>query len=60
VISREPVIFENSFRIEGGTFKIAGHVSTEVKVLLKRLKLPKEIVMRAAVVTYEVEMNIGS
>jgi anti-sigma regulatory factor (Ser/Thr protein kinase) len=60
VISHETVIYENSFLIEGNSFENAGHISTEVKALLKRLKLPKEIVRRAAVVAYEAEMNICS
>jgi len=60
VISHETVIYENSFLIEGNSFENAGHISTEVKALLKRLKLPKEIVRRAAIVAYEAEMNICS
>ena len=60
MISHETVIYENSFLIEGNSFENAGHISTEVKALLKRLKLPKEIVRRAAVVAYEAEMNICS
>ena len=60
MISHETVIYENSFLIEGSSFENAGHISTEVKALLKRLKLPKEIVRRAAVVAYEAEMNICS
>ena len=60
MISHETVIYENSFLIEGNSFENAGHISTEVKALLKRLKLPKEIVRRAAIVAYEAEMNICS
>jgi anti-sigma regulatory factor (Ser/Thr protein kinase) len=60
VISHEPVIYENSFHVKGSTFDNAGNVSTQVKALLRRLKLPKEVVRRAAIVIYEAEMNICS
>jgi len=60
VTAHEKVIYENSFPIEGNTFKNAGHVSTQVKALLKTLNLPKDIIRRVAIVTYEAEMNICS
>jgi serine/threonine-protein kinase RsbT len=49
-----------SFPIEGKTFKNAGYVSRQVKTLLQRMKFSKEIVRRAAIVTYEAEINICS
>jgi serine/threonine-protein kinase RsbT len=58
VIAHETVIYENSFPVKGRTFENAGRVSRQVKVLLQRMKLPKEIVRRAAIVTYEAEINI--
>jgi serine/threonine-protein kinase RsbT len=58
VTSREPVIFEKSFSVEGGTFRNAGRVSTQVKALLKKMNLAREVVRRVAIVTYEAEMNI--
>jgi serine/threonine-protein kinase RsbT len=58
VISHDTLVYENSFPIEGKTFKNAGRVSSQVKALLKGMELSKEVVRRAAVVTYEVEINI--
>lgn len=56
--SRESVIYENSFPVEGGAFDTAGCVSTRVKALLQEIKLTGNVVRRAAVATYEAEMNI--
>jgi serine/threonine-protein kinase RsbT len=56
--SVKDVTYERSFTVEGGTFKNAGHVSTQVKALLKRMKLAEEVVRRTAIVTYEAEMNV--
>lgn len=58
--SHETVLYENAFLVEGKTFKNAGRVSSQIKTLLKRMKFPKEIVRRAAIVTYEAEINICS
>lgn len=58
VNSHESVIYENSFHVEGGTFENAGCVSTHIKALLKGMKLAEKVVRRAAVATYEAEMNI--
>ena len=58
MISHESVVYENSFPIEGKTFKNTGRVSSQVKALLKGMGLSKEVVRRAAVVTYEAEINI--
>jgi anti-sigma regulatory factor (Ser/Thr protein kinase) len=60
VISHETSFYENSFPVEGGTFKNAGRISTRVKALLKEMKLPREIIRRAAIITYEAEINICS
>jgi anti-sigma regulatory factor (Ser/Thr protein kinase) len=56
----ENVIFENSFPIEGRTFENAGYVSRQVKTLLQAMKFSQQIVRRAAIVTYEAEINICS
>jgi serine/threonine-protein kinase RsbT len=58
VIPREALVYENSFPVEGKTFQNAGHVSSQVKSLLRQMELSKEVVRRAAVVTYEAEINI--
>lgn len=58
--SRETIICENSYPVEGKTFKNAGYVSREVKTLLQDMKFSQEIVRRAAIITYEAEINICS
>ncbi len=58
MISRNAVICERSFPVEGGAFEHAGHVSTEVKALLHEIKAAEEVIRRAAIVTYEAEMNM--
>jgi anti-sigma regulatory factor (Ser/Thr protein kinase) len=60
VISPEKVIYENSFSVAGKTFENAGLVSTQVKALLRTLNLPRDVIRRVAIVTYEAEMNICS
>jgi serine/threonine-protein kinase RsbT len=60
VTSREEVICRNSFFVRGGDFTDAGKVSTQVKALLRKLHLPRDITRRVAIVTYEAEMNICS
>ena len=60
VISHKNVPYKNSFTVAGKTFENAGHVSGRVKTLLQKMKLPEEIVRRAAIVTYEAEINICS
>lgn len=60
VISHKTALYKHSFSVEGKTFENAGHVSGRVKTLLQRMKLPEEIVRRAAIVTYEAEINICS
>jgi len=53
-------VYKKSFHIEGKTFQNAGYVSKEVKTLLQNMKLPQDIVRRAAIITYEAEINICS
>jgi serine/threonine-protein kinase RsbT len=60
VISPETAVFEKTFPVEGKTFKNAGRISTHIKALLQKMKIPKELVRRAAIVTYEAEINICS
>lgn len=58
--SPEKIFFEKSFSVQGKTFENAGRVSTEVKAVLQRLNLSKEVIRRASIVTYEAEINICS
>jgi serine/threonine-protein kinase RsbT len=60
VLHHEETLYENSFPVEGGNFDNAGSVSSQVKALLKHLKISKEIVRRVALVTYESEINMVS
>lgn len=52
--------YENSFPIEGGNFDEAGVVSLRIKSILKDMGYPGDIQRRAAIVTYESELNIIS
>jgi anti-sigma regulatory factor (Ser/Thr protein kinase) len=52
--------YSGSFIIEGGNFNSAGIVSTSIKSILKKLGLPNDIVRKAAIVSYEAEINVVS
>lgn len=56
----EEIIYEGSFSVEGGNFENAGQVSSQVKAILRKFNVPKETIRRAALVTYESEINIVS
>jgi len=58
VISREYVIYETSFHVEGGAYDNAGEVSTQVKAILKGMRISEEVVRRVSIVVYEAEMNL--
>ncbi len=51
--------YERSFPVEAG-FENAGRVAGQVKALLTDMSLPRQVIRRASVVTYEAEMNICS
>jgi serine/threonine-protein kinase RsbT len=53
-------LYSGSFHIEGGNFNFAGIVSTNIKSILKKLGIPGEIVRKAAIVSYEAEINVVS
>lgn len=46
------------FSIIGGDFHHAGHVSTQIKEILKEIGIDSNIVRRAAIAAYEAEMNV--
>jgi len=48
------------FTIAGGNFDDAGRVSSRIKSILKEIDFPREAIRRAALVTYEAEINIVS
>jgi len=47
-----------SFHIRGGDFKNAGAASSEFKSILTKLALTPDLVRRAAIATFEAEMNV--
>jgi anti-sigma regulatory factor (Ser/Thr protein kinase) len=47
-----------SFSIQGRNFLDAGTVSTEIKTMLRELGIDPALVRRAAIATYEAEMNV--
>lgn len=49
---------EGSFHLTGGDFTNAGGASSELKSLLTNLGIAPEIVRRAAIATFEGEMNV--
>jgi len=51
---------ECSFPVEGERFDQAGKVSVEVKKALRKVGVPDDILRRAAIATYESEVNIIS
>jgi serine/threonine-protein kinase RsbT len=51
---------EYSFPVEGERFDEAGKVSVEVKKILKGVGIPDDVLRRAAIATYESEVNIIS
>jgi len=53
-------LYSNSFHIEGGNFNCAGVVSTNIKSILNKLGIPGDIVRKAAIVSYEAEINVVS
>jgi anti-sigma regulatory factor (Ser/Thr protein kinase) len=52
--------FEGCFDIEGGDFRSAGQVSSKIKSILKDVGCAPDVVRRAAIVTYEAEINVAS
>jgi anti-sigma regulatory factor (Ser/Thr protein kinase) len=55
---REAILFRSDFRVRGGDFGRAGRASTEMKSILRDLGFDPQIVRRAAICTYEAEMNV--
>lgn len=51
-----PVCME--YRIEGNNFMVAGAASNNIKNTLKMLGIRSEVCTRAAIITYEAEMNL--
>lgn len=49
---------EGSFHLRGGDFSNAGAASSELKSILATLGISSDIVRRAAIATFEAEMNV--
>jgi len=54
----DDVLFFKEFSIMGKDFSNAGSVSTEIKSILKEIGFDRLIVRRAAIASYEAEMNV--
>ncbi|MDI3547470.1 MAG: serine/threonine-protein kinase RsbT [Halanaerobiales bacterium] len=53
---KEQLILEKA--IEKGDFNSGGEVSSKLKELLRKLGVRSEVIRKAAIVTYELEMNV--
>lgn len=60
VVETNQNLYSGSFNIEGGNFNSAGIVSTTIKSTLKNLGIPSDLVRKAAIVSYEAEINVVS
>lgn len=56
----EKPLYDGSFSVVGGNFDNAGAVSSSIKTILKKIGLPSDVVRKAALVSYESEINIVS
>ncbi|NIM58625.1 MAG: anti-sigma regulatory factor [Candidatus Aminicenantes bacterium] len=46
------------FEINGGDFSNAGRISTSIKEILQEIGIDSSIIVRAAIASYEAEMNV--
>jgi anti-sigma regulatory factor (Ser/Thr protein kinase) len=51
-------VFRQEFPVKGGDFAKAGAVACRIKDLLKELGLDTRVIRRAAIASYEAEMNV--
>jgi serine/threonine-protein kinase RsbT len=47
-----------TYHVDGSSFSTAGEASSSLKMALKKLGLPPEVIRRAAICAYEGEMNM--
>ena len=57
MVSSEYILSER-FEIAGGDFSKAGTISTKIKEILQEIGLDPTIIRRAAIASYEAEMNV--
>ena len=58
MIVKSEELFKMVFTVYGHNFDKAGETSTEIKSILKGLEIDSDIIRRAVVVAFEVEMNV--
>jgi anti-sigma regulatory factor (Ser/Thr protein kinase) len=51
-------LYTECFNVDGSDFANAGKASTQIKMILKQIGVPREIIRRVAIASYEAEMNI--
>jgi anti-sigma regulatory factor (Ser/Thr protein kinase) len=51
-------VFRQEFRVRGGDFAKAGAVACRIKELLKEIGFDARLIRRAAIASYEAEMNV--
>jgi serine/threonine-protein kinase RsbT len=54
----EDLCFRQEYSLKGGEFARAGEVSRRIKNLLKELGLDAQVIRRAAIASFEAEMNV--
>jgi len=54
----DEVLYSQEFSIMGKDFSSAGTVSTEIKSVLKEIGFDPAVIRRAAIASYEAEMNV--
>lgn len=52
------IVKEGSYYISGGDFTNAGVISCELRSILADIGIPQDIIRRAAIATFEAEMNV--
>ena len=53
-------LYEAAFTVIGDNFDHAGEASRNIKTILKQINFPSDIIRKAALVSYESEINIVS
>ena len=54
----EEILLNESFEVSAGDFLSAGEASGRIKKILKQLGVQSEVIRRAAIVSYEAELNL--
>jgi len=54
----EDILFRQTFAIRGGDFERGGDAASAIKVILKQLGFPNDVVRRLSIANFEAEMNV--